>query len=422
MGKAVKRGLTLLLAALLAVCALFPSVALEGESAGLENEPPEAASEGAGTEEPSENPGEVDPAEGDTPDESREPEETEDPAEEPSEEERPAENVEPAAEEPAEPEKTLEELRDELLAILGEGEEAETIRAEADRLIALGDPNGTLRSYLEGAIRLRQMQYEMQQLQAELEQLALSDESLAAMDQAAAAMENADETLERIRSEVSEAAARLMENAGYDGTGDLAAMAASALNYADGTETGRQLAAIILLDSLSGSGLLSEAGTVTAADKIRAALGRLTALTPGMTESERVRLERASQAIAGVSNLAEPMSPGWLVSADRRLTLTEPVFTYNGAIMLSIGDAAAFAGGRVVDMEDNDAVVIQGSGIVLEMIKGSSDAYLNDKLKKMPAPALVFDGVCYVPLDTVLESCGLARMTIDNIQLIYPVK
>ena len=75
-----------------------------------------------------------------------------------------------------------------------------------------------------------------------------------------------------------------------------------------------------------------------------------------------------------------------------------------------------------MDMEDNDAVVIQGSGIVLEMIKGSSDAYLNDKLKKMPAPALVFDGVCYVPLDTVLESCGLARMTIDNIQLIYPVK
>ena len=66
MGKAVKRGLTLLLAALLAVCALFPSVALEGESAGLENEPPEAASEGAGTEEPSENPGEGDPAEGDT--------------------------------------------------------------------------------------------------------------------------------------------------------------------------------------------------------------------------------------------------------------------------------------------------------------------------------------------------------------------
>lgn len=324
--------------------------------------------------------------------------------------------------EPEEPEKTLEELRDELTAILGESEETQAIVAEINRLIALGDPNGALRSYLEGSIRLHQMQYEMEQLQAQLDQLAASDEGLAAIDEAAANMGVVDDLLQQVEAEISEAAARLMQNAGYDGTGELAEMATAALNYIDGTAEGRNLATILLMSDLQESGLLEEAGLVTATDSIRVSLSSLAASNTTLSAAERTKLESASQSIAGRANNAEAMSPGWLVVTGGGLKLTSPVFTYNGDIMLSLTDAAAFVGGKVIKMEENDAVVIQAPGMVLEMVKGSSDAYFNDKLQKMPEPVLSFDGVCYIPLDTVLSCCGMARMTIDNYHLIYQVK
>ena len=338
-------------------------------------------------------------------------------AEEPAE---PTEPTEPT--EPAEPEKTLEQLRDELMAILGESEETQTILAEINRLIALGDPNGTLRTYLEGSIRLHQMQYEMEQLQSQLGQLAASDAGLAAIDDAAAAIGVVDDLLLRVETDISEAAARLMENAGYDGTGELAEMASAALAYVDGTETGRNLAVILLMTDLQNSGLLTDTGLVTASDEIRASLSQLAAAGATLSSAQRARLESESQAITGRANNAEALSPDWLVTAGNSLQLTAPVFTYNGSIMLSLADAAAFAGGQVIEMTDNDAVVIQAPGMVLEMVKGSSDAYLNDKLLKMPASVLSFDGVCYVPLDTVLSGCGMTRMTIDNYHLIYEVR
>lgn len=325
-------------------------------------------------------------------------------------------------EEPQEPEKTLEELRDELMAILGDSEETQVILAQINRLIALGDPGGTLRSYLEGSIKLHQMQYEMEQLQSQLDQLAASDEGLAAIDEAAAGIGVVDDLLMRVETEISEQAARLMQNAGYDGTGELAEMAAAALNYVDGTADGRSLATILLMSDLQESGLLEEAGLVTAADSIRASLSGLAAGNTALSTDERTRLESASQAIAGRSNNAAPMSPGWLVAVGGGIKLTSPVFTYNGDIMLSLTDAAGFVGGKVIEMEENDAVVIQAPGIVLEMVKGSSDAYFNDKLQKMPEPVLSFDGVCYIPLDTVLSCCGMTRMTIDSYSLIYQVK
>ena len=89
--------------------------------------------------------------------------------------------------------------------------------------------------------------------------------------------------------------------------------------------------------------------------------------------------------------------------------------------MLSLADAAALAGGAVVEMEENDTVVIQAPGVVLELTRGSSDAYLNDRLQKMDQPVLYFDGKCYLPLDTALQCGNWARMTVGGYELIYPV-
>ena len=96
------------------------------------------------------------------------------------------------------------------------------------------------------------------------------------------------------------------------------------------------------------------------------------------------------------------------------------MFTYGGTVMVSLKDAAAFLGGKVVEMADNATVVIQAPGVVLEMTKGSSDAYLNDKLCKMAQPVLSFDKVCYLPLETVLQCCGMEQMTVGNYTLLYP--
>ena len=128
-------------------------------------------------------------------------------------------------EEEEEPEPTLEELRDQLLAILGGGEETAAIQADIDRLISLGDPGGTLRTYLESSIRLHQIQYEMEQLQSTLEGLEAADEAIGSIGQAMTVLENPDEVLSRIREEISDQAARLLEAAEYDGTGELADLA-----------------------------------------------------------------------------------------------------------------------------------------------------------------------------------------------------
>ncbi len=391
-----KRNLiALLLTGALAAGFLFPAVALGAGSA----EPPSAADE--------ENTGV--PETGETPEESG------------AAPDQPTDST-AGTEAAEEPKKTLEELRDELAAILGETEQTQALTAEIDRIIALGDPGGTLRAYLEGFIRLQQMEYEIQQLRDNLQQLAASDAAIGAIDEAASAIGSADEQLARVKSEIGETAARLLEGAGYDGAGDLSEMASRALAYADGTATGRDLAGIILLTELQDSGLLSETGAVTASDGIRSAVASIASRQDGLSASVRAELESGSQRIAARANGAQTLSPAWIVSAGDSLRLTQPVFTYNGDVMVSLADAAAFMDGQVVEMEDGDTVVIQGPGVVLEMVKGSSDAYLNDKLQKMAQPVLNFDGVCYLPLDTAAACKGMAVLTVENTHLIYPIR
>ena len=341
----------------------------------------------------------------------------------PTEEEAGTEEESTDEESAEEPEPTLEELRDELLAIMGSGEEAESIRANIDRLIALGDPSGTLRTYLEGMIRLQQLRYEEEQLQATLEQLETSDSTIGAIGEAVTALENPDEALARIEEEISDQAARLLESVGYDGTGDLALLTSQALAYLDDGSAGADsadVAAILLFQGLLDSGLLTDAGIVTATDAITAHFGSIAGRYQGLSSAERQKLEAASQDIAGRANNAGALNPGTLVAAGSTLSLTNPVFTYSGTAMVSLKDAAAFLGGKVVEMEDNATVVIQAPGVVLEMTKGSSDAYLNDKLLKMEQPVLSFDKVCYLPLATMLRCCGMEQMTVGNYTLLYP--
>ena len=333
--------------------------------------------------------------------------------------------AEAEGEEPEEePEPTLEELRDELLAILGGGEEAAAIQANIDRLIALGDPNGTLRTYLEGMIQLHQLQYQLEQLQTTLEGMEASDESIGAIGEAVSAAENPDEILRRVEEELSAQAARLMEAAGYDGTGDLAVMAAEALAYLDSGIAGgdsADVAAILLFAQLQHSELLSEAGLVTASDAMTGHFRNILSRYPALSAQAREALEAGSLAIAGRANRAQAVSPDRLVAAGGALELTQPVFAYGDAVMLSLADAAAFLGGEVVEMEENATVVIQAPGVVLEMTRGSSDAYCNDRLLKMAQPVLYFDGICYLPLDTVLQCGNLERMRVGSYELIYPV-
>ena len=56
---------------------------------------------------------------------------------------------------------------------------------------------------------------------------------------------------------------------------------------------------------------------------------------------------------------------------------------------------------------------------MLETVKGSSDAYKNDKLQKMGAAVMCFDGEYYIPMDTVLECGGIAWMTVEDCRLLY---
>ena len=330
---------------------------------------------------------------------------------------------EEATDEEAPPEPTLEELRDQLMAILGGGQESVAIQASINRLIALGDPSGALRTYLEGMIRLSQLQQEAAQLQASLGQLETADEALGALGQSLTALADPDEALRRVREEISDQAARLMESAGYDGTGELAAAAGRALAYLDSQAAGADsadVAAILLFDQLRQGELLNETGLVTAEDAIAAHFSQILSRYQGLTAGERSALEAASQAIAGRANNARALAPDRLVKAGGALALSSPVFTYGETVMLSLADAAALAGGAVVEMEENDTVVIQAPGVVLELTRGSSDAYLNDKLLKLEQPVLSFDGVCYLPLDTALRCSGLERMTVGGYELLYP--
>lgn len=318
---------------------------------------------------------------------------------------------------------SLEELRDELLAIVGGGEESAALQVRIDRMIALGDPNGTLRTYLEGMIRLNQLQYETQQLQSQLDGLAAADQALGEIGDAVLVLENPDEALRRVGEELDQQAADLLETAGYDGTGDLAALVSRSLGYLDGKSAGASsadAAAILLFTGLQDGGFLDEAGLATAQDAVSAHFANILGRYQGLASGTRQSLKGASQAIAGRANKAGALDAGVLVVAGETLELTHPVFTYGDTIMISIADAAVYLDGQVLEMEGNDTVVIQADGVVLEMTKGSSDAYYNDRLWKMEQPVLLFDGVCYLPLDTMLHCCGMERMTIDGYELLYP--
>ena len=319
-------------------------------------------------------------------------------------------------------EKPLTELRDELLAILGDAEGKDELKVRIDQLIALGDPGGTLRSYLEDSIKLHQLRYEAEQLEASIERMAASDGSIEALNKAVESAENPDEILARIGSEVSEQAARLLESAGYEPEGELVPIAEKALEIIDGElcgEDSADAAAIVVFNGLLDSGLLDEVGAVTATDAITAHFAGIAGRYNAMDDETRQQLLAASQDIAGRANGAEAFDPAKIVVAGDTLELTNPLFTYKSTVMISLDDAAAFMEGDVVEMEENSTVVIQTSDVVLEMSKGSGNAYQNDKLKKMPQPVISFDGVCYLPLDTVLGCCNMQRLDNGEYILLY---
>lgn len=328
----------------------------------------------------------------------------------------------PSSSDSEEPEKTLEELRDDLLAILGSGTETAELREKINRMIALGDPQGTLRIYLEGMVRLRQIAYEQEVLENTIDALEKTDPEIGEISKAAAKLEEADPdpTLLRIEKEISAPAAKLMEDAGFDGTGELAEIAASALERLDGTANGRDVAAILLLMGLRESGQLTDAGIVMVDNNVRQHFNSIQSRSGNLTSLTVLEeLENASVEIARRANKAESMSPRQIVVAGSSIVFNAPVFTYNGTVMLSLEDAAGFIGGTVTELAEDDAAVIQAKGAVLEMVRGSSDAYLNDKLQKMDAPLLTFDKVGYLPLNIAVKCCGMECMTIGSYQLVY---
>ena len=320
---------------------------------------------------------------------------------------------------PLEPEPSLEELRDTLMAILGDSQETQDIRTNIDRLIALGDPGGTLRQWLEAVIRKYQIEQELEQLTGVLGSLEASSEELEALAQAAAELTaEPDELLLEI-GEVCPVAASLLEAADeFDSAGEQGEQFAAILSGSDGTSAGQSLTAVRLLIALRDSGLLDAAGTAAAQSELVVEIGRLAALCRTVTSQQQEALESASQALARRANLAGPFSPVRLAVVGRRMDYTAPVFTYDGAIMLSTADAAEFLGGEVV--EQGDTLIITAPGMVLELVKGSSDGYLNDKLCKLSAPVLNFDHVYFLPLDTVLKCCGMERLTVEGYEVICP--
>lgn len=349
------------------------------------------------------------------PDETLAPEESGEPGGTPAPEESGMPEEPPVPEEPEPP--TLEELRDTLMAILGDSGETQSIRASVDRMIALGDPDGTLRQWLESTIRKYQLEQELAQLTGTLGALEASSGELEALAQAAAELTAEPDELLLEMEELCPTAAALLEGLeAFDSAGEQGARLAAILSGGEDTDAGRCLTAVRLLLAVKDSGLLDEERVAEAQSGLIAELGRLTALCQSVTSQRRAALEAASQALAGRANLAGPFSPARLVAVGRALNHTAPVFTYQGAIMLSLEDAADFLGGEVLEQGDTLAVVAPGT--VLELVKGSSDGYLNDKLCKLAAPVLNFDRVYYLPLDTVLKCCSMERVTVEGYEIL----
>ena len=347
------------------------------------------------------------PVEGTPPGETGGPEETEPPEPPPSTAPQPPEPEPPA----------LEELRDTLMAILGNGEGTQAIRANVDRMIALGDPGGALRQWLESTIRKYQLLLELEQLTGTLGALEASSAELTALAQAAAELTaEPDGLMLQIEEVCPQAAALLKGLEDFDSAGEQGARFAAILSGGEDTDAGRSLTAVRLLLALKDSGLLDETGTASAQSALIAELGRLTGLCRTVTGQRLEAMEAASRALAARANLAEPFSPSKLVPVGRELRYSSPVFTYNGAVMLALNDGAAFLGGEIV--EQGDTLAITAPGMVLELVKGSSDGYLNDKLCKLPAPVLKFDGVYYLPLDTVLACRGMERLTVEGYEVL----
>lgn len=386
----------LLAAALLLGCVSTTVLAASPSVRLPENPAPEAAG--------SQSPEEAPPGDGEDPEEFEAPEESESP-EEPEEEPR---EPEPPA---------LEELRDTLMAILGDSGETQPIWANVNRMIALGDPGGTLRQWLESTIRKYQLEQELEQLTGALDALEASSAELEAAARAAAELEaEPDELLLKIGEVCPAAAALIKALEAFDTAGEQGAQLAAILSGADGTPAGQSLTAVRLLTALRDSGLLDDEGAAAARSELITETGRLTALCRTVTGQEREGLENASQALARRANLAEAFSPARLTVVGRELKYTAPAFTYGGAIMLPVADAAEFLGGEVA--EQGDTLIIVAPGTVLELVKGSSDGYLNDKLCKLPAPVLNFDRVYFLPLDTMLECCGMERLTVEGCEVI----
>lgn len=398
---------------LLAAALILGGVSMTGRAAPPSAEPPDSpAPEAAESQSPE---GETPPEETQGPEASPDSEDSRAPEEsgEPQESGDPEESEEP--EEPEPP--TLEELRDTLMAILGDSEETQPIRANVNRMIALGDPGDTLRQWLKATIRKYQLEQELTQLTGALDALEASSGELEALAQAAAELTAEPDELLLQMVEICPTAAALLEGLEvFDSAGEQGLQFAAILAGGDGTDAGRSLTAVRLLLAVKDSGLLDEAGIAAAQSELAVELGRLTALCQSVTGQRRETLEAASQALAGRANLAGPLSPARLAPVGRALRYTAPVFTYNGAIMLSLEDAAEFLGGEV--LEQGDTLIITAPGTVLELVKGSSDGYLNDKLCKLAAPVLNFDRVYYLPLDTVLKCCGMERLTVEGFEVL----
>lgn len=312
---------------------------------------------------------------------------------------------------------TLEELRDKLFAILGREEETQAIREQVNRMIALGDPSGSMREWLELTIRKYQMEEDLRKVTGQLDSLETGDEGLRSISQAVEELDQQPDALLASLEEVSPGAAALLEGLAPEALEPVRAQLTPLLAYDDGTPAGRAFASVRLILAVRDSGLLDDAGAGSAQSALVEELTRLMGMCYSFTPEERNSLERASRTLAGRANLAEACSPAMLLPVGAELNYTNPLFTYNGAVMLSVPDALEFLGGELA--EDGDVLAILAPDTVLELVKGSSDSYLNDKLCKLAAPVLNFDGVCYLPLDTVLGCRGMERLTVENYELLY---
>lgn len=384
------------LSALLAAAVLLGALGSSAWAAQSGREETASAGETAASDEPK------DPAK--APEDQKEPEDSdaETDGEEKEEEEQPP---------------TLEELRDTLFAILGQEEETRAIREQVNRMIALGDPGGSTREWLELTIRKYRMEEELRKVTGQLDGLEAGDEALQSIAQAVEDLKQEPDALLVSIGALSPGGAALLEELAPEALDPVRAQLTGLLLYDDGTPAGRAFASVRVLLALRDSGLLDEAGAAAAQSALIEELSGLTALCYSFTGGERERLESASRALARRANLAKAYSPAMLLPVGTELKYTSPLFTYNGAVMLSVPDAVEFLGGELA--EDGDMLAILAPGTVLELVKGSSDSYLNDKLCKLAAPVLNFDGVYYLPLDTVLRCCGMERLTVENYELLY---